>query len=436
LATDRVSRNLIHGFRLAQEAKKSPPPAAESRAIDRIGVLGSGVMGTGIAHLVAVKAELPVRLHDNDPLALCRSLQQCALLTRNRQRRGRLSAAAAAQALARLEPSLCFEGFGRVDLVLEAVTEDPALKTQVLQAVAARLPATTVLATNTSSLSIDSLAAAIEGPERFVGLHFFNPVHQVPLVEVVAGSRTSAPTLAAAEAFARRLGKTPLRVRDRPGFLINRLLSSYLAEALWLLAEGHAPDAVDAVLVDWGFPVGPFELIDRIGIDLALAVARRLADTFPHRLVLPRWNWQEGFLGPGFLGLKSGRGFYRYDQGQKLGMDPELTSRLGLPPARRSPDPLAVTDRLILPMVNEAAVALAEDLVDGPATVDLAMLLGAGFPPFRGGLCRWADQEGPAALVQVLDRLAGQVGERFAPTQALREVARRGSFYGPSSAGV
>jgi 3-hydroxyacyl-CoA dehydrogenase/enoyl-CoA hydratase/3-hydroxybutyryl-CoA epimerase len=257
-------------------------------------------------------------------------------------------------------------------------------------------------------------------------MHFFNPVDRMPLVEVVAGTVTSRETTRTVAAFARRLGKTPVVVQDGPGFLVNRLLAFYSAEAMWLLDEGHRVEAIDRALVDWGMPMGPLRLADEVGLDVSAKVGQILAAAFPGRLAFPAWIDRIA-SDPSRLGVKTGRGVYRYDGRDEKGVDPAAYALLGLAPRRELPPPEAA--RLVLPMVNEAARCLEEGIVDGAGALDLALVFGVGFPPFRGGLCRWADAEGLPAMVAELDRLAVTVGERLMPSPALRRYAERGGFY-------
>ncbi len=449
LLTDSVTQNQIHVYQLTQvsrrrrraEARQGQPAAATGVSVERLGVVGAGVMGGAIALLAAEKGGIPVRLHDQDPRALARGLRRAGQRLYNKQQRRRLSAEQSRTILGRIQPCLDWSGFRHTQLVVEAIVESLNEKQQVLAQLAQRVPETTVLASNTSSLSIDHLAEGLAvqqlHPERVVGLHFFNPVARMPLVEVIAGSHTNETTLATVSAFVEGLGKTPILVRDSPGFLVNRLLTFYLLEALWLLAEGRTLDELDALMVDWGMPVGPFALLDEIGIDIAIEVAAILADTFGSRLPMPRADWQAALIDAGRLGSKAQLGFYRYENGQRCGIDTEVYSLLGLPGGGRgdrdergeSSDRQQLVDRMVMPMVNEAARCLQEGVVSQAADIDLALILGAGFPAFRGGLCRWVDQLGCGELARQMERLSTACGDRFLPSQALLDIAARGGFY-------
>jgi 3-hydroxyacyl-CoA dehydrogenase/enoyl-CoA hydratase/3-hydroxybutyryl-CoA epimerase len=305
--------------------------------------------------------------------------------------------------------------------------ESVEVKQAVLAEAAAALPAETVLASNTSSLSIEAIGSKVDGDGRVVGMHFFNPVHRMPLVEVVVAPQTSSDAVETVAAFARRLGKTPVRVANRPGFLVNRLLGFYMAEALWLLHEGQRIEEIDRTMVAWGMPLGPVALIDEVGIDVAVKVAHILSDAFPGRLPLP--PWADELPAPNRLGAKTQRGLYRYEDGRRTGPDPHVYSRIPDGGRGGAADPSRLVDRMVLRMVDEAARCLQEQVVGTPEELDLAMVLGTGFPPFRGGLCRWADQQGVSRLVIELERLTSAVGERFEPSPALRETGSAGGFH-------
>jgi 3-hydroxyacyl-CoA dehydrogenase/enoyl-CoA hydratase/3-hydroxybutyryl-CoA epimerase len=329
--------------------------------------------------------------------------------------------------MALLRPTLAYDGLGACDLLIEAVVESMAVKQAVFDEVSALLPPHCVLASNTSSLSIDEIGARLPSRERMVGMHFFNPVHRMPLIEVVVGSESSPDAVETVAAFARQLGKTPVRVANKPGFLVNRLLGFYMVEALWLLHEGQRVEQVDQAMAAWGMPMGPLALIDEVGIDVAVKVAHILADAFPGRLPLPPWGDQ--LPAPDRLGAKTRKGIYKYDdEGRRTTPDPAIYEAIPDGGHGSAADPSRLVDRMVLRMVDEAARCLAEEVVATPDELDLAMILGTGFPPFRGGLCRWADRQGVARLVVELERLAAAVGERFEPSYALREAASAGGF--------
>jgi 3-hydroxyacyl-CoA dehydrogenase/enoyl-CoA hydratase/3-hydroxybutyryl-CoA epimerase len=389
-------------------------------------------MGGGIAALVADRVRLPVRLKDVRAEALSAALAHAAELFAKRVRRRRLKPAEARARLALVQPTLEDDGLAACDFVVEAIVENLAVKQRLFAELGRLVPPPAVLATNTSSLSIDAIGRLAEGRERVVGMHFFNPVDRMPLVEIVAGPATGRDAVRAAAAFARRLGKTPIAVRDGPGFLVNRLLAFYSAEALWLLDEGHAAETIDRELVAWGMPMGPLRLADEVGLDVSAKVGEILHQAFPDRLRFPAWLG--ALQADGRRGVKTGRGVYRYEAGEARGVDPGIYAAVGLPaPRRRSDEPTTLAERLVLPMVNEAARCLDEEIVVGPGALDLAMVFGTGFPPFRGGLCRWADELGLDEAIRRLEALAASVGDRHRPSDALRRFAAAGGFYAAAS---
>jgi len=297
------------------------------------------------------------------------------------------------------------------------VPEVLELKQRIFREIEERVPPRAILATNTSSLPIASIAAGLRTPERVVGLHFFNPVHRMPLVEVIPGEATSAPTLARAVGLVRRLGKTPVVVADRPGFLVNRLLMPYLDEAARCVEEGLSPAEIDGALRRFGFPMGPLAVLDEVGLDVAAKVARVLEAAFGERArpapLLGR------LLAAGALGTKAGRGFWT---GRGKARRPNLAD-LG-PRAGEAPTDAGIRDRLLGGMVNEAARCLAQGVVAHPDHLDLATVLGTGFPPFRGGLRRWARGVGEPETRRRLEALAARHGQRFAPAESLDVLFR------------
>jgi 3-hydroxyacyl-CoA dehydrogenase/enoyl-CoA hydratase/3-hydroxybutyryl-CoA epimerase len=425
LAVSPVSKNLVHVFRLMEASKRDEAPPTPP--VRRPAVLGAGVMGGGIAHLIADQAKLPVRIKDIRPEALSTALATADSLFERQVRRRRLRPAEKRRRMSLLQPTLEDVGLAACDFVVEAVVENLEVKQKVMADLDRRLAPEAILASNTSSLSIDAIAAKCAHRGRVVGMHFFNPVHKMPLVEVIAGPHTSAQAVGATAAFARALGKTPVVVRECPGFLVNRLLMFYSAEALWLLDEGHAIEDIDRAMTEWGMPMGPMRLADEVGLDVAAKVGHILTEAFGERLPFPAWL--DRLPESGRLGLKNGRGIYRYQGRRQKDVDPAVYAEIGIRPTRRAPDLGKLARRMVLPMVNEAARCLDEGVVDGPGPLDLAMIFGTGFPPFRGGLCRWADSEGLPRLVAELEALARDVAARHEPSAALRRFAEAGGFY-------
>ncbi|HKB06705.1 MAG TPA: 3-hydroxyacyl-CoA dehydrogenase NAD-binding domain-containing protein [Candidatus Polarisedimenticolia bacterium] len=455
LASGRTSKNLVSVFLMQQAARRDPgvdDPSVRPREVRAAAVIGAGVMGGGIAQALA-RAGLPVRLKDIDAVALSRGLSHAHDLFKDEVRKERLSRREGEQKLDLISPTLEYTGLRRCDVVIEAVVESLAVKHKVLREVESAVPEGFLFATNTSSLPIDAIGAEARRPEEVVGLHFFNPVHKMPLLEVIRGPRTSQEALATAVALAKRIGKIPVVVGDAPGFLVNRILMSYLGEALVMLEEGGLIEEIDRVMLDFGMPMGPLALLDQIGIDVASHVAGVLSEAFRDRS--PRSTALQILKDKGWLGRKSGRGFYLYSSGAADGGAAEKSGAGGSgetsgarrrsrrpegPPRevneavyglvsarpRHHLDAGPTETRLVLPMINEAARCLEGGIVANPSRVDLAMVLGTGFPPFRGGLLRHADTLGLTAVVQGLEALAGRHGQRFLATRLLLELAREG----------
>jgi len=310
LAISRTSKNLVHVFKLTEASKRDGGVDASGiktpRPVRRTAVLGAGVMGGGIAQLIAQEAGLPVRMKDVRAEALASGMAHAAGLFERQVKRHRLEAPEARRQMALLSPTLDYTGLGGVDLVIEAVVEKLEVKQEVFAEMARHVRADTVLASNTSSLSVEKIGAKTPHPERVVGMHFFNPVHKMPLVEVIAAPGSDPAAVATVFAFTRRLGKTPVLVKDAPGFLVNRLLMFYSVESLWLLDEGYRIEDLDRAMLDWGMPVGPMALTDEVGIDVATKVAHILHEAFSARLPVP--GWLDRLTENGRLGTKNGKG--------------------------------------------------------------------------------------------------------------------------------
>jgi 3-hydroxyacyl-CoA dehydrogenase / enoyl-CoA hydratase / 3-hydroxybutyryl-CoA epimerase len=428
LAVSDVSKNLIHVFQLMEAAKKTGP-RVEARSIERAAVLGAGVMGGGIAQLLAYRG-VEVRLKDIRADALGLGLRHAREMFDRLVKRGRLDRRGAERHMDAIAPTLDYSGFGTVDLVIEAVVERMDVKRQVLRETESHVREGCVLATNTSSLSVTEMQQALDRPADFGGMHFFNPVHRMPLVEVIRGATTSDETVATIVALTRKLDKTPVVVNDGPGFLVNRILAPYLNEAGWLLTEGAAIEQVDRALKRFGMPMGPLRLLDEVGLDVARHAGAVMQTAFGERLDPPPSI--TALEATKLLGRKGGSGFYTYEDGREKGVNEQLYAALEgtVPAKRRTVDETEILDRTLLVMVNEAARVLEDGIVATPGEVDLGMITGTGFPPFRGGLLRWADSLGVATVLQRLEQLQAQHGARFAPAPLIRSHARHGrGFY-------
>ena len=441
-------KNLVHVFRMREAARKGTDgflEGVEGRPVRRIGVLGAGVMGGGIAQLAAYNG-VDAYMKDIRHEAVGSGLRHARELFEEAVKRRKQTRREADRAMERIAGGLDYHGLHASDLVVEAVVERMDVKREVLARAEAAVDDACVLATNTSSLSVAEMAAALERPERFCGMHFFNPVHKMPLVEIVRGPDTSEETVATVHRFSVALGKIPVVVRDGPGFLVNRILGPYLNEGGYLLGEGVPVEAVDAVARAFGMPMGPLRLIDEVGIDVSrhagAALHRALGERMAPSLVLTRIGETER------LGRKGGRGFYLYEKGKEKGVDPGVygdlelavpapattedakgrpaSSAEGSPavgPPTASPDETEIRHRLLLPMINEAARILDDGVAPDAAAVDLAMIMGTGFPPFRGGLLRFADTVHPRWVVDRLRVLEEAHGSRFAPAELLVRLA-------------
>jgi 3-hydroxyacyl-CoA dehydrogenase/enoyl-CoA hydratase/3-hydroxybutyryl-CoA epimerase len=421
------SRNLTRIFLLGREAEKALPEEVMDRRerVGKLGVLGAGVMGGAIAELAAA-GDVRVALKDVEQEALEDGLRHARELLEKAARKGVVDEEEAGLKFALIDGTLSYDELRDVDLVIEAVVEEMAVKKQVLREAEEVIPAEAVFATNTSSLSVTELAEAADRPERVVGLHFFNPVHKMPLVEVVRGEASADEALATALGFASDMGKNPVLVRDAPGFLVNRVLAPYLNEAGFLLEEGASVAAIDDAVSDFGMPMGPCRLLDEVGLDVARHVSDQMVDAFGERMkpssVVGR------LVDDGRLGKKGGLGFYVYDDGDEKGPDPHLDEML---PDPESPPPDAgeIRRRCLYLMVNEAAHALEDRVASGPGDVDLAMVMGTGFPPYRGGVLRWADSEGLDTIVEHLESFRERHGPRFRPAPLLASLADEGRTF-------
>jgi len=428
LVVGPVCKNLVRIFNLQERAKKESVAADATlrpAPVHLLALIGAGVMGGGIAEL-ASRSGIEVRMRDLQPAALTHALQTVRSLIVERGRKKRMMAREQDAQLARILPALDPSGIGRADVAIEAVVEDLDVKRRVFGELEVRMRPDAVLATNTSSLSVTRLSEGLAHPERFCGFHFFNPVHRMPLVEVVRGERTSDATMVSAVAFARRLGKTPVVVNDAPGFVVNRILMPYMREAMHLLEEGYALKDIDASMRAFGMPMGPFEVVDEVGVDVALKVAGVLSKAFPDRMTPS--PALDALVAAGRLGRKSGKGFYVH-AGRRRQLDPGLRALLGLSRERSTTRPAMLIERMVLLMINEAARCLEEGVVADAGMLDLAMVFGAGFPPFRGGLLRHADVLGLAHVESRLAALAAERGARFAPAARIRTLAASGGTF-------
>lgn len=430
LAVTPVSKRLIELFQLSESVKKTNGvgPEVTAKKVERAGLLGAGVMGGGIAWAFANK-DIPVRMKDIKQESVNLGYQQAAENFGYALKKRKLTKNQFMGKMGQISGALDYSGFRNVDVVVEAVVENMDVKKKVLAETENYISDSCIYASNTSSLSITEMGSVAKRPQNVGGLHFFNPVSRMPLVEVIAGQKTSPETVATLFELAKKLGKTPIVVKDGPGFLVNRLLIPSMNAALFLFEEGVSVERLDRVMKDFGMPMGPMRLIDEVGIDVGTKVSKILHQAFGERAVASPLG--DLIVASGRLGKKNGKGFYLYENGKETGVDEsilELVKNRNTRSANLSDG--EIIQRIIYPMINEAALALQEGVVKTPGEVDLGMIMGTGFPPFRGGLLRFADNEGVKRVAETLERFSGLPGGQWMkPNAALHEFAKKGSFY-------
>ncbi len=425
-ATTDVCKNLIRIFFLREKASKKTGKGALP---ERMAVIGAGVMGAGIAQWFSSRGSRVV-LSDVGPEQVDRGMADVAALYRNGVKRGIFTDHEARRAKDRISPTADEAPLPRMNLVVEAAVEELAVKQAIFRDLEARTDPGTLLATNTSALSVTEIASVCGNPERVAGMHFFNPVHRMTLVEVVPGEKTDPETIEQLLDIARAAGKVPVTVADRPGFLVNRILMPGLVEAVLLFEEGMTVREIDETMTRFGLPMGPLRLLDEVGLDVAGHVARTLAAAYPDRMKVP--ELLDTLLRKGRLGKKTGAGFYHH-RGKRA--TPSRTTAW-LRKSRQDHTPLnsqAIRERILFGMINEAARCLEERIVGSAEELDLAMILGTGFAPFRGGPMRYADTIGPARIAARLSALAESTSKRFTPCALLRRKADNNETFHPGA---
>jgi len=434
MAFTPVSRQLIFLFYAATSLKKDAGVSGQVPApapVGKIGVLGTGFMGAGIAAVSAMQG-VPVRFKDTTHAAVGKGLAAVRDVLAERLRKKQVTKQEFAGQLSLVSGTVDYTGFSNVALLIEAVFEDLAVKHAVLREAEAVLPPGAIFATNTSTIPIHQVAAASRDPSRVVGMHFFSPVHKMPLLEVIVTPQTAPDVVATTVAFGRRLGKTVIVVNDAPGFYVNRILAPYINEAGKLLDEGARIEAIDRAMLDYGFPVGPVTLLDEVGLDVAGKSGAIMAAAFGDRLQ-PSATLG-AVLAAGRLGRKGKKGFYRYDeQGKKGGVDDSVYAFTPSGGARKDVRTAEIQERLSLAMVNEAVRCVEEGILRTPRDGDIGAVFGIGFPPFRGGPLRVVDTIGAAGLVRRLEALNAKSPGRFVPAKLLREMAATGATFYPTT---
>jgi 3-hydroxyacyl-CoA dehydrogenase/enoyl-CoA hydratase/3-hydroxybutyryl-CoA epimerase len=442
-----VCRQLIHIFFATTALKKDPgvpvypdSPPLQIQPVEKLGILGAGFMGAGIAS-IAIQQGTLVRIKDADHNRVAKGFGAVRDVVKDRLTKRQITKVQYSDTMSLLGGTVDYSGFGNVDLVIEAVFEDLNVKHQVLREVEAELKPSAIFASNTSTIPIAQIATASSRPERVVGMHFFSPVHKMPLLEVIEADLTDVNVVASVVAYGKKLGKTVIVVHDGPGFYVNRILTPYLNEAGRLLDQGAAIDAIDNAMLDFGFPVGPITLLDEVGLDVGSKAGKIMYEAFGERFAPP--SSMQAVVASGRYGRKVKKGFYLYDEEGNKGEVDQSVYTLLAPGARetsstsgnqmqtRAQIPASeIQQRTVLPMLNEAARCLAENVIRSARDGDVGAVFGFGFPPFRGGPFRYMDSIGIAELVKRLEELNDRFPGRFEPAEILVSMARRGDrFY-------
>ncbi|AYO19115.1 fatty acid oxidation complex subunit alpha FadJ [Vibrio owensii] len=426
LVMSSESKALRSIFFATTEMKKENGAEAEPAAVNRVGVLGGGLMGAGISHVSVAKAKVPVRIKDVSNDGVLNALNYNYKLFEKQRKRRIISKAGLQSKMLQLSGGVDFTSFNHIDVVIEAVFEDLDLKQTMVADIEANAKPETIFATNTSSLPIHKIAEKAERPENIVGLHYFSPVEKMPLVEVIPHETTSEETISTVVALAKKQGKTPIVVKDKAGFYVNRILAPYMNEAAHILLANEPIEQLDGALLDFGFPVGPITLLDEVGVDIGAKIMPILVNELGERFKGP--DVFDTLLNDGRKGRKSGKGFYTY-KGKKKEVDKSVYKLLNLTPeSKLSDNDIAL--RCVLPMLNEAVRCLDDGIIRSPRDGDIGAIFGIGFPPFLGGPFRYMDQFGLKELVEKMNEFASKYGDRYAPCDGLLTRAGEGrNFY-------
>ncbi len=429
LVVSDVSKRLVEIFFATTALKKENGTSntdAKAREVKKVGVLGGGLMGGGIAYVSSVLQGVPVRVKDKDDLGAGRALKQVQSILDERVKKRSLTWRESAAKMALVTAGTGYEGFKSVDVVIEAVFEDLALKHRIIGEVEAVTGDHCIFASNTSSIPITELAKGSRRPEQVIGMHYFSPVHKMPLLEIITHKGTADWVTATCVEIGKKQGKTVIVVNDGPGFYTSRILAPYMNEAAYLLAEGADIAELDKALVEFGFPVGPITLLDEVGIDVAQKVGPIMEAAFGKRMAAPKAL--EKVVSEGRLGRKNKKGFYTYD-GKKKEVDVSVYELLPHGKNRKHFDAREMAERCALQMVNEAVRCLGEGILRSPRDGDVGAIFGLGFPPFLGGPFRYADSIGPAELLRRLEHYQDKYGERFTPAPSLIDMVKAGKTF-------
>lgn len=413
--------------------KRAKEQSKSAHDIDEMAVLGAGIMGGGIAYQSAVKG-LPIIMKDIKAEQLDLGMNEASKLLSKEVERGKISTAKMGETLSKIRPTLNYGDFATPDIVIEAVVENEKIKKSVLAETESLIKDTAILASNTSTISITELAKSLKRPENFVGMHFFNPVHRMPLVEIIRGEKTSDEAVATTVTLAQKMGKTPIVVNDCAGFLVNRVLFPYFGAFDLLIKHGADFVKIDKVMEKFGWPMGPAYLLDVVGIDTGVHASAVMADAFPERMNPDYKSATTVMFENNRLGQKNGAGFYKYELDKKgkpkKSVDTTTYELLkAVQDGNADFDEQEIIDRLMVAFCTETVRCLEDSIVASAGEADMAMLMGLGFPPFRGGPCRYIDQVGVKEFVALCDKYA-HLGKAYEAPQMLRDMAERGeSFY-------
>ncbi len=437
MAGTLAAKNLI-GLFIGDQllAKSGKSLAKKGGKVERAAVLGAGIMGGGIAYQSAVKGT-PIIMKDIAQSGIDLGLQEAGKLLAKQVERKKISVAEMAGILNKIQPSLCYDGFDSVDVVVEAVVENPKVKHAVLKETEAKIRDDAILASNTSTISITHLAEPLERPENFCGMHFFNPVHRMPLVEVIRGEKTGEEAIAKTVAYALAMGKKPIVVNDCPGFLVNRVLSPYIGAFMGLIRRGVDFVAIDSAMERFGWPMGPAYLCDVVGIDTGVHAGAVMAEGYPDRMKYDFKTSHQVMFDNERFGQKNGRGYYAYEadkRGRPKKMPDAEVATLLAPVIEGSEtlDEATIVDWMMIPMCLESVRCLEDGIAATATEIDLALIYGVGFPPFRGGALHYIDDIGIDKFVARADELAAAAGPlkaMYLPTEKLREMAANGDAF-------
>lgn len=437
VAQTPVAANLISIFLSDQYVKKKSKTMSKAAApVKQAAVLGAGIMGGGIAYQSASK-KIPIFMKDIRPEALELGMQEAFQILDRQFTKGSIGTKEMAATLSAIRPTLSYGEFKTADVIVEAVVENEGVKKSVLKDLEAQTSETAIIASNTSTISITRLAEGLARPENFCGMHFFNPVPKMPLVEVIRGKKSSDKAIATTVAYATAIGKTAIVVNDCPGFLVNRVLFPYLFGFANLLRDGADPQKVDKVMEKFGWPMGPAYLCDVVGIDTGVHAGKIMATAFPQRMKFPDGNILDLMLQNQRLGQKNGKGFYNYAPDKKgrpkKSPAPEAAALVAQiqKAGPKDFDEATIIDRMMIPMVNECVLCLQEGIVETPMELDLALVYGIGFPPFRGGAIRYLEQMGLKTYLEKCQTYSALGAEYQAP-ESIQARAKEGKLFYPN----